>query len=153
MTTNKRPYRQRVELVIWKRNKILITINPYKGGVWYGLPGGGVDGDDLEEAVRREALEEVGIAVKELKHTGFSSIKHGYASEGRPDRQEKYGGSETHLYEADYDKLDHSLYNKDGDAVDFVWMSSRIAYQLLKKHFETSGGSGDHSYLYLEKFL
>lgn len=155
MTLNIKPYRQRVEVVIWKRSKILVTINPAEdGSVWYGLPGGGIDdGEDLEKAIVRETLEEVGVVVKDLKHTGIMGQTEKYNSSANPHREEKYRGSQTHLFAADYDKRDMSIMLTSKDAVDTVWMSARIAHELFKKHFLKSGGSGDHSFRYLEAFL
>lgn len=155
MTLNIKPYRQRVEVVIWKRSKVLVTINPMAdGGVWYGLPGGGIDDNEKPEvAVVRETLQEVGVVMKELTHTGILGQTEKYKSSANPDREEKYRGSQTHLFAADYAGRDTSIMGVEGDAVDTVWMSARIAHELFKKHFLKSGGSGDHAVRYLENFL
>lgn len=154
MGKDNRPYRSRVELVIWKNGKVLVTVNGEGSSRWYGLPGGGVDGDEnLLEAVAREALEEVGIQIKNLRHTGEIGIKEGYKS-AHADREAIYRGSETHLYEADYDKEDHRLLGKDGDAVPYEWMTPKQAHDLFKAHVEKNGGgSGNHSFTHLAKFL
>jgi 8-oxo-dGTP diphosphatase len=44
--------------------------NSYKAG-YYGLPGGRIElNEPIEEAVRREVLEEVGIKIKNLQYVG-----------------------------------------------------------------------------------
>lgn len=73
-----------VEVVIKTENGIVLTlrsIEPYKG-LWH-IPGGTVlFNETLEEAVRRVAREEVGVAVKIEKLLGYIEY---------PDEQERRG--------------------------------------------------------------
>ncbi|MBI1936084.1 NUDIX hydrolase [Candidatus Woesearchaeota archaeon] len=64
-----------VDCVVFKGDKLLLIkrkFEPFKKG--YALPGGFVDvGETVEEACRREALEETGIKIKSLKLIGVYS--------------------------------------------------------------------------------
>ena len=144
-----KPYRDRVELVIWKEGNILVTVNESKEGIWYGLPGGGRDhGEPFKHAAVREALEEVGIEVAAITPTHFSSRKEGYRSEV-PGRESEYAGSYTRLYDGIYSVMNSSLLNKDGDQVKYEWMKPMKALQLFSEHYLKCGGSGRHAIDYL----
>jgi len=55
--------------IIIKDNQILLTYNRYKGEEFYLLPGGGQKhGERIDEALKRECLEEIGydVALDEL---------------------------------------------------------------------------------------
>lgn len=152
MTENSKPYRNRGELVIWNNRKVLVTVNHTSdGGVWHGLPGGGVDdGENVIEAVTREALEEVGVSVRNVKDTGYGSTKEKYRS-AHSDREEKYRGSKTQLFEASFHKVDKSQLDADGDAVEYIWLSPKEAHDLFETHIiKNGGGSGDHAVRYFK---
>lgn len=54
-----------IKALIIKENKILLTHNKYKGEEFYLLPGGGQKhGEPMDEALKRECLEETGYHVE-----------------------------------------------------------------------------------------
>jgi 8-oxo-dGTP pyrophosphatase MutT (NUDIX family) len=125
------PYRRRVEVVIWKDGKVLITKNKNKEGEeWYGFPGGGTEGDTDENAARNECLEEVGIAVDGLKKTSVLHRTEGISD--KKGRGEKYRGSLTRVFSASFLGLDKSRLGADGDSVKYVWKTPDEAATLLK---------------------
>lgn len=124
------PYRRRVEVVIWKDGKVLLTKNKSKeGDEWYGFPGGGTEGDTDENAARNECLEEVGITVENLKKTGVLHRQEGISD--KKGRAEKYRGSLTRVFSATYSGKDTSRLGADGDSVRYVWKTPEEAKTLL----------------------
>ena len=54
-----------IKAIIIKNNKILLTYNRYRGEAFYLLPGGGQKhGEPMDEALKRECLEEIGYHVE-----------------------------------------------------------------------------------------
>jgi len=54
-----------IKAIIIKDNKILLTHNKYQGKQFYLLPGGGQKhGERIDEALKRECLEEIGYQVE-----------------------------------------------------------------------------------------
>jgi 8-oxo-dGTP pyrophosphatase MutT (NUDIX family) len=127
------PYRDRVEVAITKGDKILVMKckNKDTGDEWYAFPGGGVDGQGLEEAARNECLEEVGVKVKNLKATKFTFKEEGGLSK-KDDRHLKYRGSETKWFTAEYDSMDRSKLGDDGDSRKYRWLGHQEALQAVK---------------------
>ena len=129
------PYRRRVEVAILNRDgKILLTKNKNKdtGEEWYGFPGGGTEGDKDIDAARKECLEEVGVAVKDLNPTSVLHTQEGIND--KKGRGEKYRGSKTRVFFALYDRDDKSLLGDDGDAVKYVWKNPSEAEELLSQN-------------------
>lgn len=125
------PYRRRVEVVIWKDGKVLLTKNKNdEGEEWYGFPGGGTEGETDESAARNECLEEVGIAVDGLKKTSVLHRTEGISD--KKGRGEKYRGSLTRVFSASFKNIDKSRLGADGDSVKYVWKSPDEAASLLK---------------------
>jgi A/G-specific adenine glycosylase len=66
--------------IIWQRKKILISLRPSKGllgGLWE-FPGGKKEnGETLEECLKREVKEELGISTR-VKEP-FMEVKHAYS--------------------------------------------------------------------------
>ena len=142
---NLNDYRQRVEVLIRKKNDFLVTINPSSKGTWYGLPGGGIDdGETLKGAAIRETLEEVGIAIKDLVYSGQTSI--------HDNKFEHYKGSITYLFEAQFDRVDTSLFGIEGDEADVLWVSPEKASELIAASIMLNGGTGDHPLNALKKY-
>lgn len=124
------PYRRRVEVVIWKDGKVLLTKNTSKeGDQWYGFPGGGTEGETDESAARNECLEEVGVAVANLKKTGVLHRQEGISD--KKGRAEKYRGSLTRVFSATYSGKDTSRLGADDDSVQYVWKAPDEAKALL----------------------
>ena len=153
-TAQSLPYRLRSEVLIHKDGKVLITVNGEGDNVWHGLPGGGVEeGQSPADAARQEALEEVGIAVKNIRDSGESSVKEGYlARKGLEERQLMYRGSKTHLFEADFDKEDKTILGTEGDRAKYKWMTPTEAHALIKPHSDRTGNS-THQVRALQNYL
>lgn len=67
-----RPTTLGVRVLLIRDAEVLLVRHTYRGG-WF-LPGGGLKrGETLEEAARREAREEVGAAITDLRLTGAYS--------------------------------------------------------------------------------
>jgi len=65
MFDQKGSIRLSIKAIIIKENKILLTKNRYRGEVFYLLPGGGQNhGERIDEALKRECLEEIGCPVE-----------------------------------------------------------------------------------------
>lgn len=128
------PYRRRVEVAIFKDGKVLLTKNKDKesGDFWYGFPGGGTEGKTDEKTAHEECLEEVGVAIKDLKDTGILHTQEGIGN--KDGRAEKYRGSRTKMFRATYLSKDTSKLGDDGDSVKYVWMEPEEAKKVLLKN-------------------
>ena len=125
------PYRRRVEVVIWRDGKVLVTKNKNKEGEeWYGFPGGGTEGETDESAAKNECLEEVGVAIDGLKKTSVLHRTEGISD--KKGRGEKYRGSLTRVFSASFKEIDKSRLGADGDSVKYVWKTPDEAATLLK---------------------
>lgn len=71
-----RPKSYGVKCVVYGDNEVLMIRNNYGTKLWT-FPGGGIEkGETTEEAARREVMEEVGIALGDIKQIGqFESDK------------------------------------------------------------------------------
>lgn len=147
-------YRERVEVLIWRNGLVLMTVNDSPGGVWFGLPGGGIDqGESPMAAAIRETLEEVGIRLKDVEDTGEVGIKQGIPG-ARPDRSIMYMASRTYLYTGKFDGTDTSVLGIEGDSTDFKWVTPRVFAQTMREHYrKNAGGTGDHALRYIQRFL
>jgi 8-oxo-dGTP pyrophosphatase MutT (NUDIX family) len=95
----RRPVTLGVRVLLVNEGKVLLVRHTYQNA-WF-LPGGGVKrGETLEQAMRREALEEAGVRVGRLKlfgvYTGFYENKNDhtilftaeeFSSGGKPDAE------------------------------------------------------------------
>jgi 8-oxo-dGTP diphosphatase len=60
-----KPVRNSIKAVIIREGKILLTVNNDGEKRFYLLPGGGQEpGETMEQALKRECLEEIGVTVK-----------------------------------------------------------------------------------------
>lgn len=119
------PVRVKVDIIITKGKEICLCKfhdSQDHSRTWYGFPGGGVDGDDtLEETARKECLEEVGILVRDIRKLNSTMLLPFVTN--KPERKGKYSYVIKHMFTAKFDRLDKSLYGKDGDAVEYEWVS------------------------------
>jgi 8-oxo-dGTP pyrophosphatase MutT (NUDIX family) len=127
------PYRDRVEVVIQKDDKILVTKNKDKesGKEWFGFPGGGLDGQKAVEACQNESLEEVGVRIKNIKPLDLEFTEEGGMSK-KDNRHLKYRGSITKWYSADFDEMDRSKLGEDNDSRKYAWKTHQEALQAVK---------------------
>ena len=85
---------------------VVAAINQ-KGILWF--PGGGIDdGESAEQAMRREAMEEMGATVTNLKEMGRLEIIWGseWASEERKKRKAAFIGDDMHFFTGKLVKLE-----------------------------------------------
>lgn len=130
---NKLPLRIKVEVIIIKDKKICLCTFPIfdkPGDIFYGFPGGGVDGSETQrEACIKECLEEVGIAIKNITSLDHSKVYPPLFN--KPGRVEQFSGTEKHFYYAEFNHIDNRLFNSEGDGVKFRWVSPEKAIPLL----------------------
>lgn len=150
---NGKPLRRRAEIMIWRDGKILVTHNRHGTHRWYGLPGGGIDhGETPRDAAVREALEEVGIAVRNVVNTGEVFIGKNPPGLYGP-RARMYGGVHTTLFKGDYDRVDHSIYGSEGDPAPFIWLTPKEAYKIFLDLYNDNNDRGRHRVSELEKYV
>ena len=120
-TVDKRTYRQCVRIVICKDDKVLLGKKIIHGKfVCYEFPGGGVEEDhDLVQTVIKEALEEVGIRVKNIQSLGLQVCIEMELKKNN--RAELFKGSEDNWYTAEYVSKDMSLHGDDKDSFPYSW--------------------------------
>jgi 8-oxo-dGTP pyrophosphatase MutT (NUDIX family) len=125
------PYRRRVEVAIFKGDKVLLTKNKDEesGNKWYAFPGGGTEGEKDSVAAEKECLEEVGVAVKNLKKTEVLEKEEGINA--KKGREGKYRGTLTRVFTAEFDHYNDAKLGDDGDDVPFVWKTIPEAIKLL----------------------
>jgi len=137
-------FRRRVETLIFnKQGQILlgkIPDSPGKPG-FYTFCGGGIEkGQTAEDAVKAEALEELGVALKNLVDSGRQFTSFGYkASEAHKVRERQYAGSITYLFYAEFSHLDESIYGCAGDKLERHWVSYNDALKLLNEGIKYVG--------------
>jgi 8-oxo-dGTP pyrophosphatase MutT (NUDIX family) len=104
-----------------------------KGGKYYLMPGGGVEGEEsLEEAVRRECMEEVGCEIEILKEIGYT-VEH---------RNMDNRDQETHCFIAKVvgDKGSPQSTQEDEIGLEVTWLSPSKALETLLEHKNNVAG-------------
>jgi len=130
-------------LIFSKDHKILMGMkDPSKGGVYsdcWHIPGGGIDeGEALEQALRREVLEETGIDISFYKVKPISFIGSGVAEKTLKTGEKVLCSMEFNRFEVninDKDAVDIVLRPTD-DLVEIKWFNP----EELKKVKQIPGG-------------
>lgn len=135
--SDKRGYRQCVRVIITKGDKVLLGkkfINDEFIG--YEFPGGGVEeGDSLEETVKKECLEEVGIKVTNVTPLG---VQFKYDVDyPNPERAKLYRGGEDTFFAAEFVSFDKKIHDSEGDALPYTWETIPNAIKLISKYKES----------------
>lgn len=132
-STNKQlPLRPVARVIIVKNGKICLgkVIDEHGKLVCYNFPGGGIDnGDSAEETCRKEALEEVGIVVKNIRPTG---MEHAAEHPMGKKREHLYRGTNNMYYAGDYDGEDKTRLNSEGDQMPFSWETPDNAIKMIE---------------------
>ncbi len=116
--------RNRVEVLIWHKELKAFLIAKWEkpDGVQYVFPGGGVEsGESVEQAAIKEALEEVGVRIKDVSKIHEGPIKPIPLED--TSSQVLFIGDVTIYVFARYSDRDYSKHNCEGDAMEFDWMS------------------------------
>lgn len=133
-------YRKKVEVIVIKEGKVCVCL-PSPGREFYGFPGGGIDpGETLEQAAKRECLEEVGFAVTDVQSLNAGEV---FLS-GTKAKKLGFDGSQVFYYMAAYGSDNRSIYNIEGDGRDVEWMDIDKAIQIYsaaKTPFDDSRAS------------
>lgn len=131
------PIRHRVEVLIYHKGlqKILLAQWKTPDSLTYVFPGGGIEeGETLEQAAIKEALEEVGVKIAQVKEIHRGPIKPLHQSELAT--QVMHRGEQTIYVGAHYVDRDYSKHNCEGDAMEFTWEPVHVAQSYL----ELNGG-------------
>lgn len=122
-----RTWRECVRVIIVKGNKVLLCNRIVKSNTrLYTFPGGGVEGrDTYPQTVRKEVMEEVGLAVKNIRPLGFT-VQYEYANWDL-DWRSLYKGSHDVFYLADYDKVARELDGTHPDEMDYNFYTFKEA--------------------------
>lgn len=74
---NSKPWRARAEVYILKDNDLIVGYVKNSNYDGYIIPGGGIKvGENPDKAAKRECIEEIGIAVKDLKILSVKKIAY-----------------------------------------------------------------------------
>lgn len=127
-----KPKRVKIEVLVTKGQRILLCKFNHGDKSWYAFPGGGVEpGDTYEETATKECLEEVGVLIKDIKSLDlYIEYDISFMNKGR---DSEYSGGIQYQYWAKFDKIDLSLFGKDGDAVDYEWVILEHAMDKVKQ--------------------
>ena len=125
--------RERIEVIIVKKGQVLIQEHRTESEMYLCFVGGGVDNIAPEEAAYKEALEEAGIAIKNVRMLNYS-YKSDKVIPGNPKnawRERRYTGSLTRFCVADFDYNDHCVFGKQGDGFRYFFVSPESALSMF----------------------
>lgn len=108
-------YRNRVTLVILDAKGDVLT---YKENGRLNLPGGGTENGNVNASAKREALEEVGYAVKDIASVGVKPVLFPFPADfakKQADKGRTHDGWRNYVRVANVDKKDKKLFNSEGD--------------------------------------
>ncbi len=127
------PSRHVVRVLIIKEGKICLGTKQDKvdGHTIYMFPGGGVEVHQSEvDAAINECLEEVGIAVTDIRDLGYRTTKP-FKSFSK-DRLGMFISTKTTYFCATYKEINTTRYGDDGDQMPYVWVTPNEAIELMK---------------------
>lgn len=98
---------------------------------WYSMIGGGIDeGETIEQALTREALEETGCRLKDVRELGFIKELGIQGKKGDPFAQDNY----CFIASVDGEKGEPQFTPEDiADGILLVWLPLDVAIQKLKE--------------------
>lgn len=138
-----RGYRRAVRVIVEREGKILLGKRHFEkdNKTIFLFPGGGIDeGETVEQAAIKEAKEEVGLAVDNVRQIGYEN-KYDKVHD-KPERAKLYRGSHDIWVCATYNGKDTSELGSQGDAFKYAWMDLEAViqvYQGLPKDLSTKG--------------
>lgn len=112
--------RERVEVVLLDGPDVILVENTFDNNHVIFLPGGGLDGDTLNEAAVKEVAEEVGFHCKPSTILGIVYNEAPHGSGYKKWRAEYYSSIRTSFVIAKVIARDTSLLGADGDAEKFI---------------------------------
>jgi 8-oxo-dGTP pyrophosphatase MutT (NUDIX family) len=124
--------RRATRIVIFddQNNVALGCVTPENGNTRYSMIGGGIDeGESIEQAFKREALEEAGCAIKNIKELGIIE-ERGVGNETRGRfTQTNY----CFTANVDGEKMEPQFTEEDArDGLGLVWLPIDVAISKLK---------------------
>ncbi len=150
-----KPYRPRAEVFIINGRKLVVG-QPHKGWSGYIIPGGGMDrGERPKETAQREALEELGVKVKNIRpynrqprRIDYSPVTPQMSNPKMIDYinklNAKYSGAEFYTFIADFDGFDKSNWGKDIDSYKTVEVDIPTAIRFFLKHAKEKAKEKDY---------
>ncbi len=118
----KKPLRPRVEIYVFK-NKDIYMLKDKRNNLRF--PGGGIDDNEsFDSACQREAREELGVSIKNIKKISNKTFEVDWTQIRYPSPKVRkrlfmYSGSETFFYKANFDKENTDTFEDSFD-VDLV---------------------------------
>jgi putative (di)nucleoside polyphosphate hydrolase len=135
-------YRQGVYALILENNSILM-VQKKSNGMW-DFPGGGIDeGESIEQAIKREILEELGISKIDLIHIGKTTNKYDWPEKEIEKHFNKTGilrkGQEQNFVVFKYLAIENNINLQEEELLNYKWipfseLKQNMSYQ---DQFET----------------
>lgn len=111
-----------VGVIIYKKEKILLTRNPEWKDVWV-IPGGHVEtGETSKETVKREIKEETNLEVDEIKFIGFEDGVY----------PERHINKKHFIFLYFSARLKDGKVKKSNEVIDYLWIEPKKALKTLK---------------------
>lgn len=143
---DKLPYRQGVYAFVLNKNKdAVLMVLKKNSGVW-DCPGGGVDdGEDAEQAVKRELLEELGTDKFEVLHKSLNKYSYDWPLKEIEKNVIKSGklmrGQEQSFVILSFVGADTDISLQDEGLLEYKWIKlpdikNHMAYQDFYKHIQ-----------------
>lgn len=141
--TSEDKLRKRVDLFVYDdKGRVLVGDSRYHNNVMF--PGGGVDdGLSIDQAARREALEEAGVSVGKIHGIGMKPMVIKWTDETIELNKKKgrdFTGNKQYFRAAPIVGSDKELYATEGDALkNQRWMKIDKAVNILENYAKTKG--------------